>query len=69
MTLFRRFLGVFGKPEDNSSPVLVRVCRGSRAAVASKESEDLDELRGVKSLISGLLFEFSVLERAPSRRK
>ena len=33
---------------------------GPRAAVASKESEDPDELRGVKSLLSGLLFKFSV---------
>ena len=40
---------------------------GSRADVASKESEDPNELRGVKSLLSGLLFEFSVLAR--SRRK
>ena len=42
---------------------------GSHAAVASKESEDPDELRGVKSLIYGLLFEFSVLAKAQSHRK
>ena len=36
---------------------------GSRAVVASKESEDPNELRGVKSLLSGLLVEFSVLQR------
>ena len=41
----------------------------SRAVVASKESEDPDELRGVKSLLSGLLFEFSVLAKARSQRK
>ena len=41
----------------------------SRATVASKESEDLDELRSVKNLLFGLLFKFSVLARARSRRK
>ena len=42
---------------------------GSHAAVASKESEDPNELRGVKSLLSGLPVEFSVLAKALSRRK
>ena len=42
---------------------------GSRAAVASKESEDPNELRGVKSLLSGLVTEFSVLAKVLSRRK
>ena len=41
----------------------------ARAAVASKESEDPNELRGVKSLFSGLLVEFSVLAKVLSRRK
>ena len=41
----------------------------SRVAVASKESEDPNELRGVKSLLSGLLIKFSVLAKALSRRK
>jgi hypothetical protein len=42
---------------------------GFRAAVASKESEDPNELRGVKTLLSGLLVEISVLAKALSRRK
>ena len=42
---------------------------GSRAAVASKESEDPNELRGVKILLSGLSFESSVLAKALSQRK
>ena len=42
---------------------------GSRAAVASKEIEDPNELRGVKSLLSGLPVEFSVLAKALSRTK
>ena len=42
---------------------------GSRAAVASKESEDPNVLRGVKSLLSGLPVEFSVLAKALSGRK
>ena len=42
---------------------------GSRVAVASKESEDPNELRGVKTLLSGLLVEFSVLAKVLSRRK
>ena len=41
----------------------------SHAAVASKESEDLNELRGVKTLLSGLLVEVSVLAKVLSRRK
>ena len=40
-----------------------------RAAVSSKESEDPNELRGAKSLLSGLPVELSVLAKAPSRRK
>ena len=39
----------------------------SRTAVASKESEDPNELRGAKSLISGLPVEFSVLAKALSQ--
>ena len=42
---------------------------GSRAVVASKESEDPNELSGVKSFLSGLPVEFSVLAKALSRRK
>ena len=42
---------------------------GSRAAIASKESEDPNELRGVKSLLSGLPVEFSVLAKVLSQRK
>ena len=42
---------------------------GFCAAVASKESEDPNEPRGVKSLLSGLLAEFSVLAKVLSRRK
>ena len=42
---------------------------GSRAVIASKESEDPNELRGVKSLLSGLLVEFSVLAKALSWTK
>ena len=42
---------------------------GSRVAVASKESEDPNELRGVKSLLSGLPVKISVLAKALSRRK
>ena len=41
----------------------------SCAIVASKESEDPNELRGVKSLLSGLLIEFSVLAKLLSQRK
>ena len=36
---------------------------GSRAAVASKESDDPDELRGVKILLFGLPVEISVLAK------
>ena len=42
---------------------------GSRATIASKESEDPNELRGVKTLLSGLLVEISVLAKALSQRK
>ena len=42
---------------------------GSRASVASKEIEDPNELRGAKSLLSGLPVEFSVLAKALSRTK
>ena len=42
---------------------------GSRVVVASKESEDPNELRGVKSLLSGLLFKFFVLEKVLRRRE
>ena len=41
----------------------------SRVAVASKESEDLNKPRGVKTLLSGLLVEVSVLAKILSRRK
>ena len=41
----------------------------SHVVVASKESEDPNELRGVKSLLSGLLVGFSVLAKVLSRRK
>ena len=39
---------------------------GSPATIASKESEDPNELRGVKSLLFGLLVEFSILAKALS---
>ena len=42
---------------------------GSRAAIASKESEDPNELRGVKTLLSGLLVQFSIMTKVLSRRK
>ena len=42
---------------------------GSRATVASKESEDPNELRGAKSLLSGLPIEFSILAKAMSQTK
>ena len=41
----------------------------SHVVVASKESEDPNELRGVKILLSGLLVEFSVLAKVLSQRK
>ena len=41
----------------------------SRESVASKEIEDLDKLKDVKILLSGLPFGFSVLAKARSRRK
>ena len=42
---------------------------GSHESVASKEIEDLDKLKDVKILLSGLLFGLSALARAPSQRK
>ena len=42
---------------------------GSHESVASKEIEDLNKLKDVKILLSGLLFGLSALARAPSRRK
>ena len=42
---------------------------GSHEFVASKEIEDLDKLKDVKILLSGLLFGLSALARAPSRKK
>ena len=42
---------------------------GSHESVASKEIEDLDKLKDVKILLSGLPFGLSALARAPSRRK
>ena len=69
-TSFWRFCrgGVLGKPE--AIPLLrsFESDAGSRAAVASKESEDLNELKGVKILLSELLVEFSVLARFLSWR-
>ena len=41
----------------------------SRVAVASKESEDLNKPRGVKTLLSGSLVEVSILAKILSRRK
>ena len=38
-------------------------------SVASKEIEDLVKLRDVKTLLSGLLYGFSVLAKARSRMK
>ena len=42
---------------------------GSHESVASKEIEDLDKLKDVKILLSGLPFGLSAVARAPSRRK
>ena len=42
---------------------------GFREPVASKEIEGLDELKDVKSLLSGLPFGLSAVAKAPSRRK
>ena len=42
---------------------------GSHKSVASKEIEDLDKLKDVKILLSGLLFGLSVSAKARSRRK
>ena len=50
-------------------PYLSECVSGSHESVASKEIEDLDKLKDVKILLSGLLFGLSVLARAPSRRK
>ena len=41
----------------------------SRAVVASKESEDLNKPRGVKTLLSGLPAEVSALAKVLSQRK
>ena len=66
---------VFAEPEYSISRRIILHLRwsefvaGSRAAVASKESEDPNELWGVKSLLSGLPVEISVLEKALSRGK
>ena len=42
---------------------------GSHASVASKETEDLDKLKDVKILLSGLFFGFSILAKARRQRK
>ena len=42
---------------------------GSHESVASKEIEDLDKLKDVKILLSGLPFGLSAVARAPSRRE
>ena len=42
---------------------------GSHVAVVSKENEDLNKPRGVKTLLSGLPAEVSVLVKVLSRRK
>ena len=42
---------------------------GSHESIASKEIKDLDKLKDVKILLSGLPFGLSALARAPSRRK
>ena len=62
ITSVRRFLDASGKPEE-------RFASGSHESVASKEIEDLDKLKDVKILLSGLLFGLSALARAPSRSK
>ena len=41
----------------------------SHVVVASKESEDPNNPRGVKTILSGLLVEVSVLAKSLSRRK
>ena len=41
----------------------------SHAVVASKENQDPDELRGVKILLFGLLFGFSILAKARSQMR
>ena len=47
-------------------PCWSRCVSGSHESVASKEIEDLDKLKDVKILLSGLLFGLSALARAPS---
>ena len=42
---------------------------GSHESVASKEIEDLDKLKDVKILLSGLLFEFSDAAEVRSQRR
>ena len=42
---------------------------GSHVAVVSKENEDLNKPRGVKTLLSGLPAEVSALVKVLSRRK
>ena len=42
---------------------------GSHVAVISKENEDLNKPRGVKTLLSGLPAEVSALVKVLSRRK
>ena len=42
---------------------------GSHVAVVSKENEDANKPRGVKTLLSGLLAEVSALVKVLSRRK
>ena len=42
---------------------------GSRVAVVSKESEDLNKPGGVKTVLSRLLAEVSALAKVLSRRK
>ena len=75
LSLKRPCFGISVEPEClvNQRTILHLRCSesgaGSRAAFASKESEDPNELRGVKSLLSGLLVGFSVLAKVLSRRK
>ena len=42
---------------------------GSHVAIVSKENEDRNKPRGVKTLLSGLLVEVSVLAKILSQRK
>ena len=57
-----------GKPED-SSACWSGSAFGFQIAVASKESQDLGKPKGVKILLSGLLFEFSDAAEARSWRR